>query len=722
MTLLERVPTSPEYAHDTAAQAVWRALHETMPDIDGVGYYRHPIVSDLGSKSSFVVITPTHQPIVIRVVSWAAAEITSVVADGWKIGGQLTDSPVMEAEDYAFAIQSKIDEQRLLRRRTDTVGGVVGPNLDRTTLARLGLIERPDRARTVLGGEDPSTLFVQLDEPLNEDEWKLLRAVIQGAIPLSPERPGTEEASRSMGQALRILDRQISALDTEQEKVALQVPPGPQRIRGLAGTGKTVLLAMRAANIHQRQPQRRILFTFHTQSLYNQIRRLIARFYRYYGKSDPNWDFIHVRHAWGGRRKPGVYSELADEQGRRPLDLRRARAVNAQQPFAACCAHALQESIAEAYDYVFVDEAQDFPPEFFQLLYRRTRRPKAIYWAYDELQSLSAIDLPSVDGLFGSDDAGQPLVSLDGLYPGEIEKDLVLQRSYRCPREVLMLAHAIGLGLKAPGGCVQILRTEGSWNSVGYQVVSGALRTDSVVTIERSMENSPNRIGSIYTGNTPIIDVHSFENEESELVSVADAIAHCVLKEDVDPERIVLVCLGNRYAKETLTTVQQRLWQSGVNTTIPGYVDDVSDFAEKGRVTLTTVFRAKGNEAGIVFVMNAEQIASFTNEIDARNRAFTAISRSKGWVQIFGSGRRMPAVEAELRSIMADLPRLTFTFPNPENVRNLDAEETTRRRQMVKTTRRGARDLLSVDPRALSELSEEERVELIRRFQESLGE
>jgi len=57
-----------------------------------------------------------------------------------------------------------------------------------------------------------------------------------------------------MGAAIRELDKQVASLDDEQELVALQIAPGPQRIRGLAGTGKTVLLAMRAANIHLQEP------------------------------------------------------------------------------------------------------------------------------------------------------------------------------------------------------------------------------------------------------------------------------------------------------------------------------------------------------------------------------------------------------------------------------------------------------------------------------------
>ena len=53
----------------------------------------------------------------------------------------------------------------------------------------------------------------------------------------------------TLGSAIGELDKRVVALDDEQEKVALEIAPGPQRIRGLAGTGKTLLLAMKAAHI-----------------------------------------------------------------------------------------------------------------------------------------------------------------------------------------------------------------------------------------------------------------------------------------------------------------------------------------------------------------------------------------------------------------------------------------------------------------------------------------
>ena len=51
------------------------------------------------------------------------------------------------------------------------------------------------------------------------------------------------------------------------------------------------------------------------------------------------------------------------------------------------------------FNAVLIDEAQDLPPEFFQLVYLFTKDPKRIVWGYDELQKLSEAAMPSTDEL-----------------------------------------------------------------------------------------------------------------------------------------------------------------------------------------------------------------------------------------------------------------------------------------------------------------------------------
>lgn len=65
----------------------------------------------------------------------------------------------------------------------------------------------------------------------------------------------------TLGGLLEKLEIEIAIFDKKQKFAAITQIDGPQRIRGLAGSGKTVVLAMKAAMIHLRNPEAKILIT-----------------------------------------------------------------------------------------------------------------------------------------------------------------------------------------------------------------------------------------------------------------------------------------------------------------------------------------------------------------------------------------------------------------------------------------------------------------------------
>src|SRR5690606_5338783 len=114
-------------------------------------------------------------------------------------------------------------------------------------------------------------------------------------------------------------------LDSTQRQIALQIPNGPQRIRGLAGTGKTIILCMKAALAHKFFPNYNILFVFNTQSMYNQVEDLITKYYFNETGRMPDFSKLNILHAWGGSNKPGVYYNTAKSIGIQPLNYMNVR-------------------------------------------------------------------------------------------------------------------------------------------------------------------------------------------------------------------------------------------------------------------------------------------------------------------------------------------------------------------------------------------------------------
>lgn len=71
------------------------------------------------------------------------------------------------------------------------------------------------------------------------------------------------------------------------EKAALEIVDGPQRIRGLAGSGKTIVLALKAAYLHSQFPEWDIVVTYYTRALWQQYRDLITKFVFEFSRDEP---------------------------------------------------------------------------------------------------------------------------------------------------------------------------------------------------------------------------------------------------------------------------------------------------------------------------------------------------------------------------------------------------------------------------------------------------
>lgn len=713
------------YDMDIASQIIWEKIQASLNDDEGICYFKDTLVaSNTGALPDLIAYFQGHQPILIRCITCPLDEIEDVLEETWVIKGEHIDSPILELEDFRINLKSKLDRDRIIRNRLDPVKVLALPLIKHAEfINKFGNIF--DEIRTVWTDNSGDIFNIPLRQPLNILEWRTVRSIAQGVRPLHEGvSPRVAKKRLTLGEAIKELDNQIALLDGEQEKAAKQIAPGIQRIRGLAGTGKTVLLAMRAAEIHRRYPDKKILFTFNTQSLYNQARKLITQFYRFRGDEIPNWDLLHVRHAWGGRNRPGVYYELCERQGTIPLNLNDVKGKS-RNPLQSVCENALTRVILPEYDYILVDEAQDFPNEFFQILRRLAYPPYQICYAYDELQSLYSLDIPKSDDMFGFDEEGKPYITFDGEdYPGGIEKEFVLHRSYRCPQQVLMLAHAIGLGLYSATGCVQMLEKEESWQSLGYEIRDGKLTKNHKVAIYRSPENSPNKIMDIYDGDQDLILTRQFSTRDEELEWIADSISKDVREQKVSPDQIIVISLDPRLGRDYLSSLQMKLVLKGIPSTIPGLVDDSALFMEPGKITLTTINRAKGNEAPIVYILSFESLYDYISSVENRNRAFTSISRSKAWVRISGVGRKMQSAKEEITKIREDFPWFRFVFPDMEAIRRLDAITIKRKRQ-VDRGKAFAKDLLNLDKEALEAIAKSNPdlvQDLLKRLNEVSGE
>ncbi|HJI94488.1 MAG TPA: ATP-binding domain-containing protein [Sutterellaceae bacterium] len=217
-------------------------------------------------------------------------------------------------------------------------------------------------------------------------------------------------------------------------------------IQGLSGTGKTELLLHKLKDVYMKEQDSKIFFTCHNKALANELKNRIPTFFNFM-KVDKQIDWnsrLWVDRAWGSQQDPnsGFYSYVCSFY-KIPFQSW-SYEINYSKIFND--ALKLIESIPKkdfkyAFDYLFIDERQDFPDVFFRLCEKITK--VKVYSAGDVFQNIFMTPNNK-----------------------EQEFDIVLNRCYRTDPKTLMFGHAIALGLFEPEKLNWF--TEKEWENLGY--------------------------------------------------------------------------------------------------------------------------------------------------------------------------------------------------------------------------------------------------------------
>lgn len=516
-----------------------------------------------------------------------------------------------------------------------------------------------------------------------DDLYRRTLSAIESLSSLRKSRSKREVSRLDLrGAKLKRLEDSIATLDHRQNRAVVETVDGVQRIRGLAGSGKTIVLALKAAYLHTQHPDWRIAVTFNTRSLKGQFKRLITNFCIEQTGEEPDWTKLRVVNAWGAPGnddRDGIYYEFCRSTGVEYHDFRSARRHfgGSDNAFDGACRTAL-DSVPEPpslYDAILVDEAQDFAPSFLRLCYAILDEKKRLVYAYDELQNLSGVSVPPPEELFGNDDDGQPLVTLEG----DSHRDVILKVCYRNSRPVLVTAHALGFGIyrestnDGQSGLVQMFEYPALWEEIGYRVREGVLDRGQRVVLERTDETSPKFLEE----HSPIDDLlvfKTFEDEDAQIEWLVREIKKNIEEDELRHDDIVVIHPDPLTAREKLGPIRKKLFDMGIQNHMAGVDTDADVFyrTDTPSVVFTSIYRAKGNEAGMVYVVNAQDCEGRGAGLASlRNRLFTAITRSKAWVRVVGYGRRMERISGEFGKLKEKQFRLDFEYPTDELLQHL---------------------------------------------------
>lgn len=490
----------------------------------------------------------------------------------------------------------------------------------------------------------------------------------------------------SRGSRLNALEESIANLDNRQSKAVIETVEGVQRIRGLAGSGKTIVLALKAAYLHAQHPDWKIAITFNTRSLKGQFKQLINTFYIEQTNEEPNWENLQIIHAWGasgGGNRNGIYYTFCTTNNVEYYDYQTSKyKFKADDPFGKACEHALLDtgkSVKELYDVILIDEAQDFSQGFFRLCYAMLKAPKRLVYAYDELQSLKLQSLPNPEELFGYHDDGTPKVKFyhDN---GKPQQDIILEKCYRNSRPVLVTAHALGFGIyrESKSGSetslVQMFDQKDLWLDVGYEVLDGELEDDKRVLLARTPQSSP-RFLEMDGNIDDLILFKSFASQEEQDNWVAEQIAINLKNDELRSDDIIVINPDPLSTNRAVGGIRARLFDMDIKSHTAGVDTTPDEFfsVNNDSIAFTGIYRAKGNEAAMVYVINSDRCYESTYELaKLRNQLFTAITRSKAWVRVLGVGDEMDKLIQEFEKVKSHDFTLDFKYPTKKQRENMN--------------------------------------------------
>ena len=430
-------------------------------------------------------------------------------------------------------------------------------------------------------------------------------------------------------------------------------------IQGMAGTGKTELLMRKIKELYVSVENSRIAFTCHNKVLANDMKGRIEKFFNFMKVEEQiDWEKrLKVFNAWGSKygENKGMYSYICDRYNIPFLNLGEAK------NFDNACQQAIEqlkkiENLETLFDYIFIDESQDFSQSFFELC--RLVCENTVYIAGDIFQSI-----------------------FDETKMSDLEADYMLEKCYRTDPRTLMFAHSIGLGLFENPPLNWL--TDMEWEACGYKVI----RENNFKLTREPLR----RFEDIQSTNSIVVEEYKTDNlYESVLNKILD------MKKDnptMEPEDLGIILIDNNYNNmmECSYSLKNELisklgWSStiGVET----------KHKESNSVYISNENNVKGLEFPFVIVILLVDIG---NSIKLRNSLYMSLTRSfiRSYLIIdsYRVQKQFIDIYIEAASSIIEHDCLELNEPTEEQIKNMKHKITMQKIQ-EKDIRSKVEDLL----------------------------
>lgn len=548
-------------------------LRTLIEDIEGTTYIiQSPLYNIEGDKStelransveSFVVLIPNTKIIF--------TSITSIDSDEFQdYTGEFIDS--ITTLSGVFGFKGKIGNSRKW----------------------LHLIEE-------LSISDFSSEFIQLQQ-VTDRESRAILEILVSLITGSINTPDKGGESKSILDAVR---KRIVQFDGDQTRFIYDdISKKEISIQGLAGTGKTELLFHRLVNLYN-QTDKKIVFTCNSKILANDIKKRIPKFFDQMkvSKREDIDERIRVMRSWGSHYNPnsGLYSYICSYYGIDFINY----TDSGREGFDGVCRDAIEKigalkdlgEFEYCFDYILIDEAQDFSDSFFILCEMVVSEQVII--ASDIFQTIY--------------DRKSELVQ---------KPDFTLNKVYRTDPKNFMFAQFLGFGLQERP-VIKWFEDDEAWKTSGYIFNKSSNNGQIEYEFSREPINRFNDFNDYPIQPTVLKYTNSDAEILSELINILDELRK--KHEDITPGDIgiVFISKGNRGYK--LADMISSLLEQKFNWESQKIYESRYKSRENDKVFISNQNNVKGLEFSFMIGIVLDEIKQ---DIESRNTMYMLMTRS----------------------------------------------------------------------------------------------
>jgi hypothetical protein len=387
-------------------------------DDDAIAWFE-PVWDASGEKPHFVVFLPENGIAVAEVLDVQASKLFGALRgrirlerDGVEIEAE---HPLVRATRYAETLRQRIAAEPRFGSAVSVTPIALFPALERHVAIERGFsrLDGLDLARclfkedieTAVAGDgvDLHRAFARMlgaGNTTNEGLVDLVRAVIQPDIVISG---AGWEGQLSILTAPRGKEL-IHVMDRKQEALAKSIGDGHRVVRGVAGSGKTLILVYRARLMAALYPNHRFLLVCYNRSLASELGALLADLGNV--SVEPAHVLIGQAIRDANLADPGFDDDSGEERAQAGLE-------------------ALEKGALVRYRAVFLDEAQDLGPKALRFV---------VSLADDRFNDVLIVADAAQNVFHREFSWKQAGIQAQG-------RSKILRRNYRNTREVLELAH-----------------------------------------------------------------------------------------------------------------------------------------------------------------------------------------------------------------------------------------------------------------------------------------